>query len=139
LRTGERAVPESELLHQVEPATFAGKRLVVVEDDLLVAQALSDWLRAYRCDVRIFTSGEEALAAEQILCADGFIVDDQLAGTLNGLEFLQALKARRSVPFRAVVVTGNTTPQFIERAKKLGWPVLFKPADPEEILARLAG
>jgi signal transduction histidine kinase len=139
LRTGERAVPESELLHQVEAATFAGKRLVVVEDDLLVAQALSDWLRAYRCDVRIFTSGEEALAAEQILCADGFIVDDQLAGTLNGLEFLQALKARRSVPFRAVVVTGNTTPQFIERAKKLGWPVLFKPADPEEILARLAG
>jgi hypothetical protein len=61
-----------------------------------------------------------------------------LAGDMSGVDFLGALRQRRKTPIRAVVVSGNTSTHFIETTELLPWPILFKPADPVAMLARLA-
>lgn len=116
---------------------FRGKRLAVLEDDELVAQALKQWLTACGIEVCVFDNAECALADAKALAADYYIVDYQLAGTLNGFEFLDAVQRRRASALKAVMITGNTSGQFIEMAAKFKWPVLFKPADPLHILATL--
>ena len=124
--------------NQVDLEAFRGKRLVLVEDDELVANALMGWLTWCGIEVSLHDSGENALADPQTLAADYFIADYQLAGNMNGLEFLEAVRQRATAPFRAVVVSGYTSGMFIEAAAKTRWPVLFKPADPLRILATLA-
>jgi signal transduction histidine kinase/CheY-like chemotaxis protein len=135
--------PEQPLLKAAddEPVPideFEGKRLVVLEDDTLVATALKEWLLGIGCTVSTYARGEAALAAADIAEADYYIVDYQLAGDMSGVDFLGALRQRRKTPIRAVVVSGNTSTRFIESTELLPWPILFKPADPVAMLTRLA-
>jgi hypothetical protein len=57
---------------------------------------------------------------------------------MNGFDFLDAVRRQRAGPIHAVVVSGNTSARFIEAAERSRWPILFKPAAPAQILARLA-
>jgi signal transduction histidine kinase len=128
------AAPEAA----VDGAQLRGKHVWVLEDDALVSEALGEWLVSLGCAVSIFASAEQALASTAEADADFFLVDFQLAGEMNGFEFLDAVRRRRAGPIHAVVVSGNTSTRFIEAAELSSWPILFKPADPRQILARLA-
>jgi signal transduction histidine kinase/CheY-like chemotaxis protein len=122
----------------VDDRQFRGRHVWVLEDDPLVGNALGDWLISLGCVVSIFASAEQALAAADKPDADFFLVDFQLAGAMNGFDFLDAVRRERAGPIHAVVVSGNTSGRFIEAAERSRWPILFKPADPAQILARLA-
>jgi signal transduction histidine kinase len=128
------AAPEAA----VDGAPLRGKHVWVLEDDALVSEALGEWLLSLGCAVSIFADAEQALASTAETDADFFLVDFQLAGEMNGFEFLDAVRRRRAGPVHAVVVSGNTSARFIEAAEQSRWPILFKPADPAQILARLA-
>ena len=86
---------------------------------------------------RVFAGAEQALGDPAVRQADGFIVDYQLAGTLDGLSFLDALQEASSGPVNAVLLSGNTSGAFIAAAARSRWPLLFKPAEPRQILAKL--
>lgn len=118
-------------------AAFRGKRFVLVEDDRMVAEALREALADHGIETQSFATAEEALAAPALLHADYFIVDHQLAGRMNGCDFLDALSRRAAAPPRAVVITGNTREDFVKELRGRAWPHLFKPADLESILAAL--
>ena len=132
----EPALPPAEP-SAVDVAHFDGKRLMVLEDDRLVATALVEWLKGCGCSMVLFRTAEEALATGDLATTDYFIADVQLAGTLSGLEFLAAVEQQLERDVAAVVVTGNTSSQIVETANNAHWPILFKPAEPMEILARL--
>jgi signal transduction histidine kinase len=119
-------------------AGLRGKHVWVLEDDALVGAALGEWLLSLGCAVSIFASAEQALASADGPDADFFLVDFQLAGAMNGFDFLDAVRRQRAGPIHAVVVSGNTSARFIEAAERSRWPILFKPAAPAQILARLA-
>jgi signal transduction histidine kinase len=106
-----------------------GKRLVVIEDDLLVAQALTQSLEGLGGEVECFHSAEDALRHGNIGYADCYIVDYMLGGTLNGIQFLNRLRQKLGKPINAVLVTGDTSSSFIREAADCDWPVLHKPVN----------
>lgn len=118
-----------------ENLSAAGKTFVVVEDDLLVAQAISACLEELGGDVKVFHNAQEAL--REAVSADYYVVDYMLGGELNGIEFLNLLSQRSAKPVRAVLVTGDTSSNFIRESADMAWPVLYKPVDVVELFARL--
>lgn len=115
-----------------------GKRFVVVEDDMLVAQALTQSLEGLGGDVKCFHSAEDALHHVNIECADYFIVDYMLSGALNGIQFLNLLHQKLGKPINAVAMTGDTSATFIREAAELDWPVLYKPVNMAKLISSLS-
>jgi PAS domain S-box-containing protein len=115
----------------------AGCRIVIVEDDVLVAKATQLLLESLGMRVSSYGSAEEALADSDIADADFYISDFMLAG-LNGLEFLNAISQRSKKPVNAVLMTGDTSSERIRIAQSSPWPVLFKPVDISGLLSALA-
>jgi PAS domain S-box-containing protein len=111
-----------------------GKRIVVLEDDLQVAGGMISLLQSLGAEVQHFPDAEEALRHRGIAEADYYIVDYSLGGGMTGYQFLEELQHRRHTLMRAVILTGETSSQFVRTVEDSPWPVLHKPAN----LARLA-
>lgn len=128
-----------ELQENVPDSLFAiGKRFIVVEDDMLVAQATAACLEEIGGTVQCFHSAEIALHHVSVEHADYYIVDYMLAGQINGIQFLNQLRQKLARPVNAVLVTGDTSSKFISSAADFEWPVLFKPVNVSELLASLS-
>jgi CheY-like chemotaxis protein len=117
---------------------LAGQRLLVVDDDTTVREALSARLQAWGAKVTAFDGLPAVcawLAAEHDR-PDMLLTDQQLtAGT--GLQVIETLRARHgAVP--ALLVTGNTAPTEIARLSASGVPLLHKPFRAEALLAAIA-
>lgn len=106
-----------------------GKRVVLLEDDELVAAGMISLLQGFGAEVLHFYSAEAALQHETIIKADYFIVDYALGGALTGIEFLEQLQHRQLPQLRAVIVTGETSAHFISSVANSRWPLLHKPID----------
>lgn len=122
----------------VDMEHIRGKRIVLLEDDLLVAVALQAALAQHGADIRVFRDAETALGDPETRNADGFIVDHQLAGPMSGLDFLHAVRKLCGKPVKAVVISGNTSREFVGSVQELEWPLLFKPVNSQMILHALA-
>lgn len=118
---------------------WLGKRIVVVEDDPLVSSGLLNLLREVGADASHFETAEAALSSAGLACVDYFIVDYSLGGELTGLEFLHAVQAQQDHPVRAVVITGETSSDFMRRMASSQWPVLHKPVTFAKLISALNG
>ncbi len=119
-----QAAPQEALSDQL----FAkNRRFVVVDDDMLIAQAMVFLLRGMGGEVTSFHSAEEALHHNSIAQADYFIVDYMLGGSFNGIQFLQQVRKKLGKPINAVLMTGDTSSEFIRAAENCEWPALHKP------------
>lgn len=116
---------------------LAGKHFVVVENDQLVAESLGLWLESRGARVTCYANAEAALAASGIENADAYVTDYRLSPTMNGIDFLNVVRQRAGRRISAVVITGDTSPEFIEATERSGWRILFKPVDPESLLDAL--
>jgi DNA-binding NarL/FixJ family response regulator len=103
-------------------------RLVLVEDNALVAEALMLALDAEADEIICCRRAEEALHDERCWTADAWVTDLRLPG-LNGLRLLEQITALRGAPPCAVILTGDTAPERIALVRASPWPVLFKPVD----------
>jgi CheY-like chemotaxis protein len=114
-------------------ADLSGRRILIIEDEHLVAEALS---RALRLSGAVIVG--PAATVEQALeltratrCIDGALLDINLRG-VPGYVVADALVAR-SVPF--VFATGYGTSSIPERYRHIA--TLQKPFDPEQVAAAL--
>lgn len=110
-------------------------RVVLVEDNDMIADALGLWARNQGLRVLQFTSGEAALQQSDVSAADCFLVDYRLAGEMTGFEFL-VKRTRLSGPVRGVIVTGETV-QDVPELIDCPWRVLSKPVSTAELQAAL--
>ena len=102
----------------------------------MVANAIKLSLESVGMCVAVFQNAEEALSDAETLKADFYVSDYRLPG-LDGERFLEKILKRSTKPFRAVLLTGDTTPGWIEKARSLRWPVLFKPIDLPQLLTTI--
>jgi len=116
---------ESDVI--LDAHVFEGKRVVLLEDDYLVAEGMAKLLQGRGADVLHFSNAKEALRHKDIAAADYFVVDYSLGHGLTGIAFLQALQGKTEKPIKGVIVTGETSLNFIEGIADLPWPVLHKP------------
>ncbi len=115
-----------------------GKNIVVVEDDLLVAEALCGVLESMGANVKIFTSAEEALSVASSEPADFFIVDYMLGGKLNGMGFLKEISQTLNKPVKGIIVSGDTSTAFAREMNNSDWSVMHKPVNVSQIITRLS-
>ena len=131
----------------VEPAiqlslaqALAGKsRLLVVDDDVLVRDALKLVLATVPVEVRFAANPREgiALVATAAYAADVAIVDYRLPGGMNGLDVLASLLGRNP-SLAAVVISGDLDPALPGRAADLHAALVSKPFSAEELATGIA-
>lgn len=119
---------------EIDSSSFGGWRISVIEDDPVVAKSIELSLQALDMQVDVFGSAEEALVAPSLLESDFYISDFILPG-MNGIQLLDAIRARSAIPVKAVLMTGETSPERIKVIESSGWRILFKPADLSRLLA----
>jgi FixJ family two-component response regulator len=92
-------------------------RIVVVEDDASVGQAIERILRAGGFAPERFASAEAAIEADSAPGADCLVIDIQLPG-MSGLEFYRNLP-RSGPPAPAIFITAHDEPALREAAEKI--------------------
>ena len=113
-------------------------RVLVVDDERLVADTLSEILNCFHYDATAFYNGEAAIEAARERCPD-FVLSDVVMPRLNGVETV--LKIRELCPHtRVLLLSGNAaTADLLRQAHSQGhdFELLAKPVHPDEILKRL--
>lgn len=116
---------------------FSGKRVLLLEDDALVASALVSLLESLDAKVTHFHTAEDALSLHDILDAELFIVDYALEGKMTGLEFLTNIQLKHPKKIKAVIITGETSSGFIAQTAYSPWRILHKPISYDALAAGL--
>ncbi len=113
-----------------------GRRVLVVDDLIQVAESIRDELRSY-FEVDIATSGVEAMRLLRKNRYDGLVVDVELEAGISGLELVARVRAHdRAIPIllvSAVVYTDDVR----RRAVDLGATFCEKPVSSDTILREL--
>lgn len=91
-------------------------RILVVEDERIVAQALRRCLQSLGYDVvALATTGEDALIKVEQLKPDLVLLDIQLEGKMDGIESASRIRKQFGIP--VVYLTAYSNPEVLERAK----------------------
>jgi DNA-binding response OmpR family regulator len=116
--------------------TLTGLRIALIEDDNLLRESLSFFLRVKGCLVETFECAEDALAAVSPGLFDVVISDLLLPGE-DGLSLLRrARQASRTVV--TVLITAYGTSNLSEEARQVGVDtLLFKPFSTVELESAL--
>lgn len=130
------AIPASAPLETGVTTRLSGKRIVVVEDDAIVAEAIKFSLEIAGAHVILCGTAEDTLGSPQAMAADYYITDYRLPG-MNGLQMLDAIQAESAEPIKAVLLTGNTSTDQIGILQSSRWEVLFKPIDLSRLLSAM--
>ena len=113
-------------------------RILVVEDDGIIAWSLQKWLQRQGYEVvGVVASGEEAITQTVSLKPDVVLMDINLSGAMDGIEAVRQIRA--AVDVAVVYVTGQVdrvTQQRAEETRPCGYVV--KPAQERELARVLA-
>lgn len=120
------------------PASHSG-RVVVVEDDPLVAMAMRMVIEDMGCEVVVAGDGAAAVAA----LSDGrpvhlILADYRLGGGEDGVTTVQKLRALYGPTAIAGIVTGDLSADIQSRAQAIGARCFLKPLRPEQLKALVA-
>ncbi|NCA69192.1 MAG: sensor histidine kinase [Sphingobacteriia bacterium] len=140
-------VPRGHCLPGPPPARAAigptnallGTLVLVVDDDLLVRDALQGLLSQWGCEVAVAATAEEAsalLAASDRL-PDALLCDYRLTGEETGLMVIQRLHAEAGISIPTALISGDSTPESLREIKASGYPLLPKPVAPARLRALL--
>jgi signal transduction histidine kinase/CheY-like chemotaxis protein len=129
-------IPASANLEPVASSRLAGKRIVVIEDDGAAGEAIKLALEMEGAQVILFAMPKDALGSAQAMGADYYISDYRLPG-MNGLQLLDAIQKHSAEPIKAVMLTGNVSPDQVAIMGSSRWKVLFKPIALAELLSAL--
>jgi len=132
-------LPEySEPIH--ESRGRAHPRVLVVDDERLIAQTVAAILNAHGFEAQEAYSGEEALALAQKFQPD-IVLTDVLMPRMTGVEL--GIRLRKELPAtRVLLFSGQAaTSELMHRAELEGhrFALFPKPIHPEELIARLRG
>jgi PAS domain S-box-containing protein len=95
------------------------KRLLVVDDERIVAEDIAECLEAMGCEVLgIAITGEQAIAMAGEHQPDLVLMDICLQGHIDGIEAALAIRDRWQIP--VVFLTAYSDPGVLQRAKQAG-------------------
>ncbi|CAO3424772.1 hybrid sensor histidine kinase/response regulator [Azospirillum argentinense] len=119
---------------------FAGRTIVVIEDEDWQRGALSMFLESLGCQVIAAKSATEAVSRVKMegIFPDIVVSDFRLAERKTGLEAISTIRLAVGQRVPAVLVTGDTDPQRLRQAKRGGYTLLHKPFRPEDLKQALA-
>jgi signal transduction histidine kinase len=123
----ERAAPAFTV---ADPAR--GKRVLVIDDDMLVLDGMRGILQSWGCQVETAVSGTAAIARLKKTGErpDLIISDSRLTDGQSGIEAIERLRAALGARIPAFIITGDTAPERLREASAGGFLLLHKPVSP---------
>ncbi|MBU1442061.1 MAG: hybrid sensor histidine kinase/response regulator [Gammaproteobacteria bacterium] len=122
----------------VAPTPLAGLRCLVVDDDPAILDGTRSLLDRWGCVVECLGTGVEAIRRlGEAPHFDAVLCDLQLAGDTDGMAVLDAAK-RLQPEALAVLVSGATGPDVLQRLRQGGVLLLTKPVAPAKLRALLS-
>jgi signal transduction histidine kinase/CheY-like chemotaxis protein len=128
------------------PAPALPARVLLLDDELEIREAMTGLLRSHAVDAHAVESEEAAAAALRRAAAEGrpfdlLLCDYRLADGADGLDAGLRLSQRRddgAAPTPLLLITGETSPDRLQRVRESRVPVLFKPVAAESLLRAMA-
>lgn len=120
---------------------LAGKKVLLVEDDLFFTTLISKQLSASHCDFHNVLTGDDAIKFLEKNTPDVILLDVMLPGSLDGFGVLKKMKDDERLKKIPVIVLSNlSSPTDIEKGMSLGaFRYLIKASMiPSEIIGHLA-
>ena len=114
-------------------------RILVVEDDPLVAEAARGLLASWGMEVAVAMNGEGAMEAAAALSGepDTVVADYRLPDGETGLAVIETLRARFGAKLPAIVITGDISPSLQSEALEADCLLLRKPVEPARLRSLL--
>ena len=92
------------------------KKILIVEDELLIGLMLAENVKELGCRVtEVVTNGEAAIRTVHNDQPDAILMDISLDGTLDGIETAQRIRAEQDIPI--LFFTGYQDPHLLLRAR----------------------
>lgn len=112
-------------------------RVLLIEDEVPLLEATTFFLQQKGYQVTGVTDAERGIEAFKLQPYDLIILDWNLPGTLQGIDFLRELRSsQENIP--VIMVTGKTEKTDIIQGLEAGADdYLTKPFNPEELIARM--
>ena len=131
--------PASQAATEIARKTGDALRVLIVEDELLVAWHLESLVRDQSLEVcALVPDGQGAIEQAGDLDADLILMDIRLAGRMDGIEAARRIRENRGTPIIFITAHGDpTTRAHIERVVP-GAPVLAKPVTGERLREAIA-
>jgi signal transduction histidine kinase len=132
-----RASVAETAVSELVAGQFAGLEVLLVEDDLLLRDALSKLLQRWGILVTASIDPEEAVEAFRALGTkpDLAITDYRLPGGLRGTEVCTLFRKNFGADLPCIVVTGDTETQPLGEITAAGLRYLIKPVNPPQLRA----
>ena len=122
--------------------SFAGKSVLVIDDERMVREALSEVMHDWGAKAVIASGGLEALSKlgeDDNIIPDCIICDYRLGGDENGLSAIKMIRDATGIKeMPALILTGDTAPDLVKEFDKSEFAVLHKPVHPEELYSYLS-
>jgi PAS domain S-box-containing protein len=133
-------IPRAELEPLVAAAVSAGDRaasggrVLIIDDELSVAEATSLLLRIEGFEVSVASSEKEALGCLRAFSPEVIVSDYRLRGSETGAGVVAAVRAHLSAVVPVIFVTGDTARSAITNSRTENALVLNKPVRAEDLL-----
>jgi CheY-like chemotaxis protein len=113
--------------------------VVLVDDDHAILHGMAELFDSWNIDLVAAPNAEDVLLwlAGLARIPDLIVSDYRLPGDNDGLEVIAQLRRQFGRDIPAIVITGDTAPDTIQRIKQAGFPVLNKPLHPAKLRALL--
>ncbi len=100
---------------------MAHPRILVVDDDPDLREALELWFDKRNCEVTFAANGDEGLTILRSGEPIDLVLTDVMMPELNGMELLRLVKSNVHLfTTKIVVMSSNTNPEFRKKAAELG-------------------
>jgi signal transduction histidine kinase/CheY-like chemotaxis protein len=135
-------VQPAEIPHPLQTAIlpFAGKFVVMIDDDRLVLDGMGGLLRGWGCRVSASTSSGAALASllELHQAPDLIISDHHFSHGETGIGVIERLRQTFNTTIPALLVTGDISVERKQEAAASGYELLQKPVPPMILRATMS-
>ncbi|MDQ6432923.1 hybrid sensor histidine kinase/response regulator [Mesorhizobium sp. LHD-90] len=117
-----------------------GTKVLLIENDLTVLEAMMGLLARWQCAVRPATSSKEALRAlgDTDWVPDVIIADQHLVGGDLGSQTIAEARTYLARDVPALIITGDPSPALAQMARAGGIELMRKPVKPAQLRALLA-
>jgi signal transduction histidine kinase len=132
------ATSRPEPLRRAAAPDLAGRRILVIDDDLDILLGMRALLEEWGAQALLAASSAEALESFDPDAAPDAVIADYRLGDARGTEVVEALRGRAGRRIPALVVTGSRSPELHEELARHGLPYLSKPLAPARLRAALA-
>lgn len=124
---------------QYEYASLEGRRVLCVDDELMVLEAISGLLQSWGCEVLTASSTESALTklSKFNFTPELIISDYRLPNGETGIQAIHKLYEVLQEKIPAVLVTGDTDLKQLREVKDSGIELIHKPIHPADLHAVL--